>query len=45
MDGLTIGYGEGDVENVTNTKSNESTMFAKYAIGATTIGISIRTRQ
>ena len=41
MDGLTIGYGEGDVENVTNTKSNESTMFAKYAIGAATIGIQV----
>ena len=41
MDGLTIGYGEGDVETVTNTKSNESTMFAKYAIGAATIGIQV----
>ena len=41
MDGLTLGYGEGDVENVTNTKSNESTMFAKYAIGAATVGIQV----
>ena len=43
MDGLTLGYGEGDVENVTNTKSNESTLFAKYAIENTgfTIGIQM----
>ena len=41
MDGLTLGYGEGDVENVTNTKSNESTMFAKYAIGSATVGIQV----
>ena len=39
MDGLTIGYGQGDVENVTNTKSNESTLFAKYAMGSVTVGI------
>ena len=31
MAGLTIGYGEGDVESTTGTKSEESTMFAKYA--------------
>ena len=41
MDGLTIGYGEGDVEVTTGTKSNESTMFAKYAIGSATIGIQV----
>ena len=39
MDGLTIGYGTGDVENVTNTKSTESTLFAKYAMGSITVGI------
>ncbi len=39
MDGLTLGYGEGDVENVTGTKSAESTMFAKYAMGGFTVGI------
>jgi outer membrane protein OmpU len=39
MDGLTIGYGQGDVENVTNSKSNESTLFAKYAMGSVTVGI------
>tara|TARA_B100001989_G_C24164386_1_gene281200 strand:- start:39 stop:545 length:507 start_codon:yes stop_codon:yes gene_type:complete len=39
MDGLTLGYGEGDVENVTGTKSAESTMFAKYAMGSFTVGI------
>ena len=29
--GLTLGYGEGDVEAVTGTKSEENTLFAKYA--------------
>ena len=41
MDGLTIGYGEGDVEQTTGTKSNESTMFAKYTLGSATVGIQI----
>ena len=39
MDGLTLGYGEGDVESVTGTKSAESTIFAKYAMGGFTVGI------
>ena len=41
MDGLTVGYGEGEVEVTTGTKANESTMFAKYAIGAATVGIQV----
>ena len=41
MEGLTLGYGQGDVEQTTNTKSDESTMFAKYAIGAITVGIQM----
>ena len=41
MEGLTLGYGQGDVEQTTNTKSDESTMFAKYAIGAVTVGIQM----
>ena len=41
MEGLTIGYGQGDVEQTTNTKSDESTMFAKYAIGQVTVGIQM----
>jgi outer membrane protein OmpU len=41
IDGLTLGYGEGDVEAVTGTKSNENTMFAKYTIGAATVGMQI----
>ena len=40
MDGLTVGYGEGDVEVTTGTKSAESTMFAKYAIGVA-VGIQV----
>ena len=39
MEGLTIGYGQGDVEVTTGTKSDESTLFAKYAIGGATVGI------
>ncbi len=39
VEGLTVGYGTGDVEKTVNTKSTHSTMFAKYAIGAITVGI------
>jgi len=41
MDGLTIGYGEGDVESTTGTKSEESTMFAKYTLGSATVGMQL----
>jgi len=41
MDGLTVGYGEGDTEQTTGTKTNESTMFAKYTLGSATIGLQI----
>ena len=41
MEGLTLGYGQGDVEQTTNTKSDESTMFAKYATGQVTVGIQM----
>jgi len=39
MEGLTVGYGQGDVEQTTGTQSDESTLFATYAIGGATIGI------
>ena len=39
MEGLTLGYGTGDVEQTTGTKSDESTLFAKYAVGGATVGI------
>jgi len=39
VEGLTVGYGQGDVEATTNDKSEENTMYAKYAIGSFTIGI------
>ena len=39
MEGLTVGYGTGDVEQTTGTKSDESTLFATYAIGGATVGI------
>ena len=41
MEGLTVGYAQQDVETTTNTKSDESTMYAKYAIGAITVGIQM----
>ena len=41
MEGLTVGYAQQDVETVTNTKSDESTMYATYAIGGITVGIQM----
>ncbi len=41
MDNLTIGYGMGDVESTTGTKSEESTLFAKYTLGSATVGIQM----
>ena len=41
MEGLTIGYAQQDVETVTNTKGDENTMYAKYAIGGFTVGIQM----
>ena len=41
MEGLTIGYAQQDVETVTDTKGDESTMYAKYAIGGFTVGIQM----
>jgi outer membrane protein OmpU len=41
MEGLTLGYAQQDVEVTTNTKSDESTMYAKYAIGGFTVGIQM----
>ena len=41
VEGLTIGYGQGDVEQTTNTKSDENTMFATYAMGGVTVGLQI----
>ena len=41
MEGLTVGYAQQDVETTTNTKSDESTMYAKYAIGGITVGIQM----
>ena len=41
VEGLTIGYGQGDVEQTTNTKSDDNTLFATYAIGQVTVGLQI----
>ena len=39
IDGLTVGYAQGDVETTTNSKSDEHTMYAKYATGPITVGV------
>ena len=39
VDGLTIGYAEGNVEQTTNTESDEHTMYAKYTMGSITVGV------
>ena len=41
MEGLTLGYAQQDVETVTGTKGDESTMYATYAIGGFTVGIQL----
>ena len=41
MEGLTVGYAQQDVEVTTNTEGDESTMYAKYAIGGITVGIQM----
>ena len=41
MEGLTVGYAQQDVEVTTGTKGDESTMYAKYAIGGITVGIQL----
>ncbi len=41
MEGLTVGYAQQDVEVTTNTTGDESTMYAKYAIGGITVGIQM----
>ena len=41
MEGLTVGYAQQDVEVTTNTKGDESTMYATYAIGGFTVGIQM----
>ena len=39
IDGLTLGYAQGDVEQTTETKSDEHTMYLKYAMGPITVGV------
>ena len=41
IDGLRLGYAAGDVEVVTNTKTEENTMFATYALDAFTVGVQV----
>jgi outer membrane protein OmpU len=39
VDGLSIGFASGDDEAVKGTIKSEKTMYAKYAFGATTVGV------
>ena len=39
VEGLTIGYAEGNVEQTALTESDEHTLYAKYAMGAITVGV------
>ena len=38
VEGLTIGYGQGDVETTTGTKLDDSTMYVKYTYGSVSVG-------
>jgi len=38
VEGLTIGYGQGNSEEVTGTTQDDKTMYIKYAVGPVTIG-------
>ena len=39
VEGLTIGYGAADQQVGVNTNNDKSTMYAKYAVGAFTVGV------
>ena len=39
VEGLTIGYAEGNVEQTALTESDEHTLYATYALGALTVGV------
>ena len=41
VDGLLVGYAQGDVEVTTNTKKEQNTMYATYAMGGITVGIQV----
>jgi outer membrane protein OmpU len=38
VDGLTIGYGQGDTEETTGTKLDDTAMYVKYTYGSMTVG-------
>ena len=38
VDGLTIGYGQGDVETTTGTVLEDTAMYVKYVYGSVTVG-------
>ena len=41
IDGLRLVYAAGDVESVTNTKTDETTIAGTYAMGAITLGVQV----
>ena len=38
VDGLTVGYGQGDVETTTGTVKEDEAMYVKYVYGSVTVG-------
>ncbi len=38
VEGLTIGFGQGDVETTTGTKLDDETMYVKYTYGSVSVG-------
>ena len=38
IDGLTVGYGQGDVETTTGTELDDTAMYVKYVYGSVTVG-------
>jgi outer membrane protein OmpU len=38
VDGLTVGYGQGDTEETTGTKLDDTAVYVKYTYGSVTVG-------
>ena len=44
VEGLTLGYAQGDSEEVSGTTQNDSTMYIKYVYGPVTVGYQVSER-
>ena len=44
IEGLTLGYAQGDSEEVKSTTQNDSTMYVKYVYGPVTVGYQVSER-